>query len=82
MISSQPIVRFDRVAMRYANGPEVLSDISFALPTGSFHFLTGESGAGKTSLLRLIYLAGRPSAGRCSRRGAEAVSVERKAGGA
>jgi cell division transport system ATP-binding protein len=64
MNSSQPIVRFDRVAMRYESGPDVLQDISFALPQGSFHFLTGESGAGKTSLLRLIYLAGKPSSGR------------------
>ncbi len=64
MNSSQPIVRFDRVAMRYEGGPDVLQDVSFALPQGSFHFLTGESGAGKTSLLRLIYLAGKPSSGR------------------
>lgn len=49
--------------MRYGSGPEVLRDVSFALEPGSFHFLSGPSGAGKTSLLRLLYLACRPSRG-------------------
>jgi len=41
----------------------VLSDVSFTLYPGSFYFLTGASGAGKTSLLRMLYLAQRPSRG-------------------
>ena len=49
--------------MRYGTGPEVLRDVSFTLKPGSFHFLTGASGAGKSSLLRLMYLAHRPSRG-------------------
>jgi len=49
--------------MRYGRAPEVLRDLSFSLAPGSFHFLTGASGAGKSSLLRLIYLAQRPSSG-------------------
>lgn len=49
--------------MRYGIGPEVLHDVSFTLKAGSFHFLTGSSGAGKSSLLRLMYLAHRPSRG-------------------
>jgi len=49
--------------MRYGLGPEVLQDISFTLEQGSFHFLTGASGAGKSSLLRLLYLGHRPSRG-------------------
>ncbi len=57
------IVRFQNVGMRYDLGSEVLHDISFRLDAGSFHFLTGESGAGKSSLLRLMYLALRPSRG-------------------
>ena len=57
------VVRFENVGLRYGLGPEVLQDISFALPTGSFHFLVGPSGAGKSSLLRLMYLAQRPSRG-------------------
>ena len=57
------IFRFQNVGMRYGLGSEVLHDISFRLTAGSFHFLTGESGAGKSSLLRLMYLAHRPSRG-------------------
>jgi cell division transport system ATP-binding protein len=57
------LVRFENVGMRYGAGPEVLRDITMRLPPGSFHFLTGPSGAGKTSLLKLIYLAERPSRG-------------------
>jgi cell division transport system ATP-binding protein len=49
--------------MRYGAGPEILRDITMNLDAGSFHFLTGASGAGKTSLLRLMYLAERPARG-------------------
>lgn len=51
------VIEFDAVGLRYGQGVEVLRDVSFVLPAGSFHFLTGESGAGKTSLLSLLYLA-------------------------
>ncbi len=57
------MIRFENVGLRYGTGPEVLRDVSFALPPGSFHFLTGASGAGKSSLLKLMYLAHRPSRG-------------------
>jgi len=57
------VVRFENVGMRYGLGPEVLRDITFSLERGAFHLLTGPSGAGKTSLLKLIYLAERPSRG-------------------
>jgi cell division transport system ATP-binding protein len=49
--------------MRYGAGPEILRDITLHLEPGSFHFLTGSSGAGKSSLLKLMYLAERPSRG-------------------
>ena len=57
------IVQFDNVGLRYGTDKEVLSDISFTLYPGSFYFLTGASGAGKTSMLKLLYLAQRPSRG-------------------
>jgi len=57
------IVQFDNVGLRYGTEREVLSDVCFTLYPGSFYFLTGASGAGKTSLLRLLYLAQRPSRG-------------------
>ncbi|MBM3516481.1 MAG: ATP-binding cassette domain-containing protein [Alphaproteobacteria bacterium] len=57
------VVRFEGVGMRYGAGPEILRDITVRFEPGSFHFLTGPSGAGKTSLLKLMYLAERASAG-------------------
>eukprot|EP01037_Dinobryon_pediforme_P014041 gene14041-14159_t len=58
-----PVVSFESVSMRYGQSPEVLRDLNFTLAPGSFHFLTGASGAGKSSLLKLIYMAARPSRG-------------------
>lgn len=60
---SQSVIQFQSVCLRYGHGPEVLRDITFVLGRGSYHFLTGPSGAGKTSLLRLMYLAMRPTRG-------------------
>ncbi|MBI1777404.1 MAG: cell division ATP-binding protein FtsE [Proteobacteria bacterium] len=58
------MVRFEDVAARYGQGPEVLRGLNFELAPGSFHFLTGSSGAGKSTLLRLLYLALKPARGR------------------
>ena len=63
MFYGEDVIKFQNVGMRYGLGPEILHDISLQLKEGSFHFLTGDSGAGKSSLLRLMYLAHRPSRG-------------------
>ena len=57
------VVRFENVGVRYGVGPEVLSDINLLIPPGSFYFITGASGTGKSSLLKLMYLALTPSRG-------------------
>jgi len=57
------VVRFENVGLRYGLGPEVLRDLSFHIEPHSFQFLTGPSGAGKTSLLRLLFLSLRPTRG-------------------
>lgn len=75
MVEFEPVVRFDNVGMRYGRGPEILRDISFSLAPGSFHFLTGLSGAGKSSMLRLMYLAHRPSRGLISLFGRDTATV-------
>ena len=71
------IVQFDNVGLRYGTEREVLSDVSFTLYPGSFYFLTGASGAGKTSLLRLLYLAQRPSRGIIRMFGTDVITVPR-----
>jgi cell division transport system ATP-binding protein len=57
------VIRFENVGLRYGLGPEVLRDLSFAVAPHSFQFLTGPSGAGKTSLLKLLYMSIRPTRG-------------------
>ncbi|MCJ7598426.1 MAG: cell division ATP-binding protein FtsE [Methyloceanibacter sp.] len=57
------MIRFENVGLRYGTGPEILRDVTFHILPGSFHFLTGPSGAGKTSLLRLLFMSIRPSRG-------------------
>jgi len=71
------VVEFAGVGVRYGVGPEILQDIEFSLPAGSFHFLTGSSGAGKSSLLRLMYLAQRPSRGRVELFGTDTATAKR-----
>ena len=57
------MIRFENVGLRYGLGPEVLRDLNFGINGQSFQFLTGPSGAGKTSLLRLMLLSLRPTRG-------------------
>ena len=57
------MIRFENVGLRYGLGPEVLRDLNFGIHGQSFQFLTGPSGAGKTSLLRLMLLSLRPTRG-------------------
>ncbi len=71
------IVQFENVGLRYGTGPETLIDVSFALAAGDFYFLTGPSGAGKTSLLKLLYLAQRPTRGIIRLFGEDAVTLPR-----
>ena len=49
------IIKFDRVSLQYQQGPYIIEDVSFNLYPGTFHYLTGASGAGKSSLLKLMY---------------------------
>ena len=71
------IVQFDNVGLRYGTDKEVLTDVSFTLFPGCFYFLTGASGAGKTSLLKLLYLSQRPSRGLIRMFGTDAITLPR-----
>jgi cell division transport system ATP-binding protein len=57
------MIRFDQVHKRYANGREALAGVSFTIEEGELAFLTGHSGAGKSSILKLIALIERPTRG-------------------
>ncbi|MBX5453362.1 MAG: ATP-binding cassette domain-containing protein [Acidobacteriia bacterium] len=73
------MIRCERVSLRYSlkDGPDVLRELSFEVPEGGFRWLLGPSGAGKTSLLRLLYLAARPTSGRLSVLGTDIGSASR-----
>jgi len=74
-----PVVRFEDVGFRYDGGQEVLSGIGFTLQPGSFHYVTGGSGAGKSSLLALMHLARTPTRGRVSVFGQDVATLPRRA---
>jgi cell division transport system ATP-binding protein len=57
------VIHFENVGLRYGLGPEILRDLSFRIAPHSFQFLSGPSGAGKTSLLRLLFLSLKPTRG-------------------
>ena len=62
-IAEDGVIRFENVGLRYGLGPEILRDLTFRIDAKSFQFLTGPSGAGKTSLLRMLFLSLRPTRG-------------------
>ncbi|MBP6514566.1 MAG: cell division ATP-binding protein FtsE [Steroidobacteraceae bacterium] len=57
------MIRFDQVSKRYPNGREALAGLSFELAAGEMAFLTGHSGAGKSTVLKLIALLEKPTRG-------------------
>lgn len=72
-----PAARFDRVCLGGGDQP-VLGGVSFALPAGSFHVLTGAAGSGKSAILALICLAQAPSAGRIQLFGRDTAALGRE----
>jgi cell division transport system ATP-binding protein len=73
------ILRLQQVGMRYGSGDEVLRDVDLTLPSGSLHFLVGPSGAGKTSLLRLMSLSHPASRGTITLFGRDVSRLDRAA---
>lgn len=71
------MLNFENVGLRYGVGSETLRDINFQIAPRSFQFLTGPSGAGKTSLMRLIIMALRPTRGIISLFGRDTATLDK-----
>lgn len=73
------MIRFENVHFHYNHhAPDVLHEVSFTLKRGSYHFLTGPSGAGKTSLINLLFLGKIPSKGKITMFGQDTNTASRK----
>jgi cell division transport system ATP-binding protein len=57
------MIRFDRVTKIYPRTGTALDGLTFRVARGEFVFLTGASGAGKSTILKLAYMDERPTAG-------------------
>lgn len=58
------MIKFDKVAKRYPNGHVGLHELSVHVRRGEFLFVTGHSGAGKSTMMRLLLAMERPTAGK------------------
>ena len=63
MSKNVPIISLDKVMVHYGNGVPILKNVSLKLSKKSFYFLTGASGAGKSTFIRLLYMGLKPAGG-------------------
>ena len=66
MSTEKHMISMQQLMLRYPTGKVALSGISLDISQGQFVYLTGESGAGKSSLLRMFYGGLRPTSGKLS----------------
>ena len=57
------MIKFTNVFKAFPKGGLALKDVSFHVAKGEFAFLTGHSGAGKSTAMKLIYAEERPTSG-------------------
>jgi cell division transport system ATP-binding protein len=72
------LIHFENVGLRYGMGPEVLRDLTLDIPKKSFQFLTGPSGAGKTTLMRLLFMSLKPTRGLIRIFGRDMATIEQE----
>jgi len=72
------MIRFNHVFKEYPRGGLALDDVTFEVKKGEFCFLTGHSGAGKSTMLRLIHMADRPTRGEVRVSGYSSSAIRQK----
>lgn len=77
-MQKKPLVIFDRVSLSYKTDEDVFWDLNLKFNSGTFYFLTGSSGSGKTSLLKLIYMDVMPTQGNVSVLGQDSISISQR----
>lgn len=73
------MIRLQQVTMRYRGGAEALSQVNLSVESGEFAYLTGPSGAGKTTLIKLLAAIERPTRGQVFVLGRNAGRLKRRA---
>ena len=72
------MIKFEQVSKTYAGGQQALRKVNFHIEPGEMAFLTGHSGAGKSTILKLISIMERPTVGRVLINGHDLGTIERK----
>jgi len=76
--NDRPVISFQQVWKTYPNGTDALRNICLTVPEGDFLFLVGASGAGKSSLVRLLIREEKPTRGRLLVQGQDLGSLRRR----
>ncbi|HHX30453.1 MAG TPA: cell division ATP-binding protein FtsE [Clostridiaceae bacterium] len=71
-------IEFEHVSKTYSNGTLALHDVSFTIQEGEFLFLIGESGAGKSTVFKLLTREEDPTAGRILMKGTDLARVRQR----